>query len=200
MKLSNVLRGASLSIALISATQILHHDAGVSLHRHGKRHVTCEGSNCANCFGAGSINCNNSNTCYNPTIGQSCCSDGFYCDPGMYCSGTAYCCDNVCIPFESRNPAMANLPLPAPFFQSLTLDKCLSDTGSLASSSAAPSSSRSLAATASSSIPTTTTPPYTATSIRTTTPAAAAPLRHQPANTNLIIAITYNLGILLALF
>jgi hypothetical protein len=40
-----------------------------------KRDTCTNGGTCAECFGAGSIDCS-SDTCYNPTAGESCCADG----------------------------------------------------------------------------------------------------------------------------
>jgi len=49
---------------------------------------TCERS-----CGAGYVTCIAWPTCYNPGIGEICCSNGDYCDAGTYCTDGG-CCDN----------------------------------------------------------------------------------------------------------
>ncbi|KAK0794574.1 hypothetical protein LTR02_006835 [Friedmanniomyces endolithicus] len=54
-----------------------------------QRRNTCYQQNptCVSCFGAGSIECVDPSSCYNPTQGETCCSDSSY-----------YCADNGCCP------------------------------------------------------------------------------------------------------
>ncbi|KAH8671478.1 hypothetical protein BX600DRAFT_510148 [Xylariales sp. PMI_506] len=49
---------------------------------------TCERS-----CGPGNIECVSWPTCYNPSAGETCCSNGDYCPAGYYCTD-AGCCDN----------------------------------------------------------------------------------------------------------
>jgi len=44
-------------------------------------------ASCAAQWGEGNIPCG-TDGCYDPTIGESCCSGGFYCDAGYSCSST----------------------------------------------------------------------------------------------------------------
>jgi len=46
---------------------------------------------CAEQWGAGNIPCG-TDGCYDPTIGESCCTGGFYCDAGYTCSSTVGKC------------------------------------------------------------------------------------------------------------
>ncbi|KAH7348607.1 Prp 4 [Rhexocercosporidium sp. MPI-PUGE-AT-0058] len=50
--------------------------------------ATCERS-----CGPGNIECISFPTCYNPSAGESCCSNGKYCPSGFYCTD-AGCCPN----------------------------------------------------------------------------------------------------------
>ncbi|WPG98954.1 Hypothetical protein R9X50_00175600 [Acrodontium crateriforme] len=54
-----------------------------------------ENPTCVSCFGEGSITCVDPSDCYNPTKGQTCCANGYYCDAGYYCvDGGSGCCPN----------------------------------------------------------------------------------------------------------
>ncbi|KAI9147300.1 hypothetical protein HJFPF1_13339 [Paramyrothecium foliicola] len=48
---------------------------------------------CARSCGAGYVSCIVDTMCYNPSLGQVCCSNSRYCDAGYYCSD-AGCCPN----------------------------------------------------------------------------------------------------------
>jgi len=48
---------------------------------------------CEDSCGAGYVVCASWPNCYNPGMGQICCSDGEYCDAGTYCTDTT-CCKN----------------------------------------------------------------------------------------------------------
>lgn len=41
-----------------------------------------ENPTCVSCFGEGSISCVYASDCYNPTKGQTCCANGYYCAAG----------------------------------------------------------------------------------------------------------------------
>jgi len=49
---------------------------------------------CKQIFGVGSIQCGNSTSfCFNPTQGQTCCTDGGFCNAGSICAPVGgYCC------------------------------------------------------------------------------------------------------------
>jgi len=50
---------------------------------------------CSNSCGKGYIICAEWPNCYNPGIGETCCSNGYYCPKGEYCASTPYgmtCC------------------------------------------------------------------------------------------------------------
>ncbi|KAK5313655.1 hypothetical protein LTR70_007496 [Exophiala xenobiotica] len=68
-------------------------------------------TSCQECFGAGSVNCL-SNTCYNPGVGDSCCSDGNYCEVGNYCTD-AGCCPNG-TPLEQCGATVSLSVVPPP--------------------------------------------------------------------------------------
>ncbi|KKZ63791.1 hypothetical protein EMCG_01895 [[Emmonsia] crescens] len=49
------------------------------------------GNTCAEAFGDGYVQCGTGKTCFNPTIGQSCCSE-YSCPSGSGCLTDGYCC------------------------------------------------------------------------------------------------------------
>ncbi|CAG8959038.1 hypothetical protein HYFRA_00012199 [Hymenoscyphus fraxineus] len=60
---------------------------------------------CSDSCGAGYITCGDADLCYNPTIGQSCCSDGSHCDQGYSCIGSGGKCLASAVP--GPDPASA---------------------------------------------------------------------------------------------
>ncbi|KAI1645712.1 uncharacterized protein F4817DRAFT_167550 [Daldinia loculata] len=78
-----------LCCGLLVSAQEKH--AGTSVVRHKRETGTCEQT-----YGEGSQSCGGSGStyCFNPKIGQSCCSaDKGFCDSGKYCAPVAgYCC------------------------------------------------------------------------------------------------------------
>ncbi|KAI0848892.1 hypothetical protein F5Y00DRAFT_262047 [Daldinia vernicosa] len=79
-----------LCCGLLVSAQEKH--AGISVVQHHKR----ETGTCEQTYGEGSQSCGGSGStfCFNPKIGQSCCStDNGFCDSGKYCAPVAgYCC------------------------------------------------------------------------------------------------------------
>ncbi|KAL2127478.1 hypothetical protein VTI74DRAFT_10680 [Chaetomium olivicolor] len=82
--------------------------------------ATCEKS-----CGPGNIPCISFPTCYNPSAGESCCSDGTYCPAGYYCTN-AGCCPNG-IPLADCDATVSLSVIPPP--------AATSDTGTLSATS-----------------------------------------------------------------
>lgn len=53
------------------------------------KRASCRGQSCATCFGPGNIICAG-NSCFNPSAGEQCCSDGSYC-----IGATTACCGSL---------------------------------------------------------------------------------------------------------
>ncbi|KAL8756726.1 MAG: hypothetical protein Q9184_004399 [Pyrenodesmia sp. 2 TL-2023] len=57
-----------------------------------------QAASCADAFGAGYFQCSNTNSCYNPGLGGSCCERNgdspYTCPPGSYCLIDNRCCPN----------------------------------------------------------------------------------------------------------
>jgi len=59
--------------------------------------TTAQGETCADAFGDGYVTCREKSDtqnrlCYNPTIGQTCCSSSWACPSGSFCLVNPYCC------------------------------------------------------------------------------------------------------------
>lgn len=100
---SGVLASANIPRALLQVRQ--GGDAFIPGTRQGF------GATCVDAFGPYSKLCANSGTCYDASIGDSCCSEGYPCGTGSYCLVKGYCCPDVCsisppllryIPFSPR--------------------------------------------------------------------------------------------------
>ncbi|KAK0315783.1 hypothetical protein LTR01_001083 [Friedmanniomyces endolithicus] len=124
-----------------------------------QRRNTCYQQNptCVGCFGAGSIECVDASSCYNPTQGETCCSNSDTAETDNrrageigYCQAGYYCVDNGCCPNGSSladcgaSAAVATVAPPA-------------STSSAVSSS---SSTSTIMSTTSTSTPAPTTPIY----------------------------------------
>ena len=108
---SGVLASANIPRALVQVRQV-GGDAFIPGTRQGF------GSTCVDAFGPNSKLCANSDTCYDASIGDSCCSEGYPCGSGSYCLVKGYCCPDVrfFVVLETEIPIQlgANLPRPAP--------------------------------------------------------------------------------------
>ncbi|KAK0127402.1 hypothetical protein ONS96_006946 [Cadophora gregata f. sp. sojae] len=119
--------------------------------------ATCERS-----CGPGNIECISFPTCYNPSAGESCCSNGKYCPAGYYCTD-AGCCPNgtplaecgatislsVIPPPAATTAAPVPIPTPTTAQQVTTTPEPATPTPSTASTT--PSSSESSTSTTSTS-------------------------------------------------
>ncbi|KAH7056014.1 hypothetical protein B0J12DRAFT_439882 [Macrophomina phaseolina] len=79
--------------SLVDAEGWTKHEVGTTPNSHllGRQSDDgfCSGSSCAACFGAGNVVCSG-NSCFNPSAGEQCCSDGDYCiGPDTSCCGSA---------------------------------------------------------------------------------------------------------------
>ncbi|KAL9619712.1 MAG: hypothetical protein Q9160_005732 [Pyrenula sp. 1 TL-2023] len=52
------------------------------------------GATCADAFGSGFVQCGTGNKCFNPSGGESCCSNSYPCPSGSFCLIDGYCCPN----------------------------------------------------------------------------------------------------------
>jgi len=101
-----VLAASLISVTAAADKQIVSRNPFVGLTSGLAMKETCfSGGTCADCFGAGYIDCGTGGYwCYNPVDGESCCSsgaDGFPCAVGKYCSSQGdYCCKTVSPPLE----------------------------------------------------------------------------------------------------
>jgi len=95
MKLQVTLLCFSL-LSCLEVTAFQHRTAYNALHTLMKRRYCGQGNTCADACGAGYEQCVSPTMCYNPTVGDQCCSTGEYCPKGEYCaktsSGAAVCC------------------------------------------------------------------------------------------------------------
>ena len=96
--ISAVLLSASLASGVLASANIpralLHVRQGGDAFIPGTRQGF--GATCVDAFGPNSKLCANSGTCYDASIGDSCCSEGYPCGTGSYCLVKGYCCPNVC--------------------------------------------------------------------------------------------------------
>jgi len=93
-----LLIGAVSSVGATAAGQRASHRALAELETlFGRQTVYCAPIEppytCERSCGAGYTECIAFPTCYNPGIGEICCSNGDYCDAGTYCTDGG-CCDN----------------------------------------------------------------------------------------------------------
>ncbi|KAF2665129.1 hypothetical protein BT63DRAFT_85717 [Microthyrium microscopicum] len=70
--------------------------------------TTAEGSTCADAFGSGYVTCRDATTtanrlCYNPDLGQTCCSNNWACPSGAFCLASGACCPNGQSPQSCAN-------------------------------------------------------------------------------------------------
>jgi len=91
MKVSLTLLVVSL-LSTIHATTYRQRASFNALHQLMKREVCPGRGTCAEACGPGNIECVTATLCYNPSAGETCCSNGNYC-PAEY-----YCVDNGCCP------------------------------------------------------------------------------------------------------
>lgn len=103
----------TLALAALATTTIAHQLNDRHLHFHEARHVldkrqdqqfsptttTATGDTCADAFGAGYETCREATAttnrlCYNPSVGQSCCSNSWACPSGSFCLTSGNCCPN----------------------------------------------------------------------------------------------------------
>ncbi|KAM6513477.1 hypothetical protein FALCPG4_015892 [Fusarium falciforme] len=70
--------------------------------------VTCERS-----CGPGYVQCVYEFNCYNPSIGQSCCSNGKYCPADTYCTDIGCCPDDVSLEECGATRILSVIPPPA---------------------------------------------------------------------------------------
>lgn len=100
---SGVLASANIPRALLQVRQ------GGDAFIPGTR--TGFGATCIDAFGPNSKLCANSGTCYDFSIGDSCCSEGYPCGTGSYCLVKGYCCPNVCStsppPLKMNSPSLS---------------------------------------------------------------------------------------------
>lgn len=96
--ISAVLLSASLASGVLASANIpralLHVRQGGDAFIPGTRQGF--GATCVDAFGPNSKLCADSGTCYDASIGDSCCSEGYPCGTGSYCLVKGYCCPNVC--------------------------------------------------------------------------------------------------------
>ncbi|KAK4949489.1 hypothetical protein LTR10_012107 [Elasticomyces elasticus] len=123
--------------------------------------ATCERS-----CGPGNVPCITESTCYNPSVGESCCSDGKYCPADYYCTDAGCCPVGSSIDECGASMTLSTLPPPPATTSSeaATSSSVLEITSSTSSSaSTTSSSSTSFEPTSlpssTASIPTTTTAP-----------------------------------------
>lgn len=93
-----LLIGAASSVGATAAGQHLSHRALAELETlFGRQTVYCAPIEapytCERSCGPGYTECIAFPTCYDPSIGEVCCSNGDYCDAGQYCTDGG-CCDN----------------------------------------------------------------------------------------------------------
>ncbi|MCJ1264931.1 hypothetical protein MMC22_004806 [Lobaria immixta] len=71
------------------------------------------GSTCVESFGPNSKLCADSGVCYDSSIGDSCCSEGYPCGAGSFCLIKGYCCPDGDTPVDCA--AANGITLPADF-------------------------------------------------------------------------------------
>ncbi|KAL1858355.1 hypothetical protein VTK73DRAFT_7842 [Phialemonium thermophilum] len=173
---------AVITAATVSATQIAYRaESVVALDRLMGRQlhicdfvpppVTCERS-----CGPGYVECARPPNCYNPGLGQVCCSNGKYCDAGYVCTDAGCCPEDVPLSRCGATATLSVIPPPA------NTPPPSSSPASSAASTPSPSSSApvpSSSASASETVPvppSSTYPPSTTSeSIPTYVPSSTAP-------------------------
>lgn len=94
---SAVLLSASLASGVLASAKIPR--ALLQVRQGGDAFIpgtrTGFGATCVDAFGPNSKLCANSGTCYDASIGDSCCSEGYPCGTGSFCLVKGYCCPNV---------------------------------------------------------------------------------------------------------
>jgi len=114
MKLQVTLLCFSL-LPYLKATTFHHRASYNALHGLMKRRDCGRGDTCAEACGPGYEQCVSPDLCYNPTVGDQCCSNGGYCPKGEYCaktsSGASVCCtDGVSLADCGAVATVATLP------------------------------------------------------------------------------------------
>ncbi|KAJ3478583.1 hypothetical protein NLG97_g8539 [Lecanicillium saksenae] len=117
---------------------------------------------CERSCGPGYITCISEPTCYNPSRGDVCCSNGKYCEAGSYCTDIGCCEDGLSLEECGAHSRIATVPVPAPT-SSRTTDE---PTTTKTSSTKPPTTTTTTTDSSSTSSPTSTS---TSTSTRTST-------------------------------
>lgn len=105
----------AVALAALATTTLAHQLNDRHLHFHEARGLnvlekrqdqqfqptttTATGDTCADAFGAGYETCreatdSTNRLCYNPSIGQTCCSNQYACPSGSFCLNSGNCCPN----------------------------------------------------------------------------------------------------------
>ncbi|MCJ1342319.1 hypothetical protein MMC31_000501 [Peltigera leucophlebia] len=117
---SAVLLSASLASGVLASANIpralLHVRQGGDAFIPGTRQGF--GATCVDAFGPNSKLCANSGTCYDASIGDSCCSEGYPCGTGSFCLVKGYCCPNTSTPAQCA--AANGITLPPGFTKQAT--------------------------------------------------------------------------------
>ncbi|MCJ1464106.1 hypothetical protein MMC07_002719 [Pseudocyphellaria aurata] len=176
--LATVLVSASLASSVwgsnINIPRALQVRQGGDAFIPGTRQGTSD--TCIGSFGPNSKLCANSGVCYDSSIGDSCCSEGYPCGSGSFCLVKGYCCPDGDSPVDCA--AANGITLPADFKTAAPTPKSISSALPISSSTpVAVTTSSSAAVVPSSSaavvVPSSSAAPFPIPSKATTTPAAS---------------------------
>ncbi|PNP59925.1 hypothetical protein FNYG_14747 [Fusarium nygamai] len=73
---------------------------------------------CERSCGPGNVQCISYPHCYNPSNGETCCSDGEYCHAGSYCTNAGCCPDGKSLEECGATATLSTIPPPAATKQS----------------------------------------------------------------------------------
>jgi hypothetical protein len=120
MRCLNVLCFAAMALAGEQAAFHRETQAAMALHHlFGRQIQICgPGIDCADACGPGYIVCIGAPTCYNPSAGETCCSNGDYCPKGQYCTNAGCCLDGMSLEDCGATQTIATVAPPAPTSQS----------------------------------------------------------------------------------